>query len=301
MRTLLQWLVEHTWIFYTVCIIGAIVYLVRAMTAHRDRDVALFTIEREVATSQAVRAWMMFFIFIIVGLAVFASTTFFLPESLSYTEEELATPTPKAGVEPVTPATTPTPTEMLPLPTFTPLTATAPITTPPPATLSSAESTLSPTPEPTELPTATPTPETATSGALQARFGDFAQLIGYSLPTTEIAASESLVLTLRWQGTESPSPMDYMVFSHLLSQDGRLIAQHDGMPANGNRPTTTWSPGEIIVDPHAMTFKAEARDYTGSATIAVGLYDPNNPGNRVSVSAGGDYVVLPVTINVVSQ
>jgi len=300
MRIPLQWLVEHTWIFYTVCIIGAVIYLVRAMAAHRELDVALFTIEREVATSQAVQAWVMFFIFIIVGVAVFASTMFFLPDLSSYTEEEPTTPTPKSGVEPITPAITTTPTEMLPLPTFTPLTSTAPIATLPPV-----ETTQTPVSEPTEAPTeastSTPTAGAATSGALQARFSDFAVLVGYNLSTAQVSSSEPLVLTLRWQGGESTSPMDYMVFTHLLSQDGRLIAQHDGIPANGNRPTTTWNPGEIIVDPHTMTFNTEGQGYTGPATIAVGLYDPNNLGARAPVDTGGDYVVLPTTVQVVSQ
>lgn len=39
--------------------------------------------------------------------------------------------------------------------------------------------------------------------------------------------------------------------------------------------------------------------YTGTARIAVGLYDPAT--GRVTTSTGEDHVVLPITINIVSQ
>ena len=95
--------------------------------------------------------------------------------------------------------------------------------------------------------------------------------------------------------------MDYMVFTHLLSASGgvRLIAQHDGVPANGTRPTTSWVAGETIVDPHLMTFTAEHLDYIGPATISFGLYDPAT--GRVPTETGDEQITLPVTINVVPQ
>ena len=103
-----------------------------------------------------------------------------------------------------------------------------------------------------------------------------------------------MTLTLYWRALEGTSPLDYLVFTHLLAEDGHLIAQHDGVPANGTRPTTGWTVGEIIVDPHPMAFYDTA--YIGAAEIVVGLYDPD--AGRVVTEAGGDHVVLPLTINV---
>ncbi|RLC61204.1 MAG: hypothetical protein DRI48_11015 [Chloroflexi bacterium] len=130
---------------------------------------------------------------------------------------------------------------------------------------------------------------------MHARFGDFAELVSYSLPATEVTPTEPLALTLYWRGLEGTSPLDYLVFTHLISEDGRLIAQHDGAPAGGTRPITGWEAGEMIEDPHPMTFYDNT--YNGSATIVVGLYDPAT--GRVSTATGADSAVLPTTITVV--
>jgi len=90
------------------------------------------------------------------------------------------------------------------------------------------------------------------------------------------------------------------VFTHLQSDDGSILAQHDGPPAGGARPLTEWSPGETIVDVHQMAFVEGARDYTGTATLIVGLYNPETPQERVVTGTGADYVTL-VTVNVVPQ
>ncbi|MFQ6101615.1 MAG: hypothetical protein ACE5OS_10340 [Anaerolineae bacterium] len=289
MTILIQWLIERVWILYVVCAIGVLIYAVRALAAHRERSLALFTLERETATARAIQAWAMALVFTIIGAAVFAGITFILP-GLD-TGNLLATPTLMAGLEfpapVITPAPSPTPGFLVP--TFTPVATSAPVPTPAP-------------PEPAETPTPalTDTPEAATSGEVHVRFGDFAELIGYDVPAADITTTQPLLLTLHWQALEGRAPMNYLVFTHLLSADGRLIAQHDGAPASGASPTTGWVPGETIVDPHPMEFKPEFRDYTGTAIIAVGLYDPSDPGARVLTDTGDDRVVLPITINVTS-
>jgi hypothetical protein len=83
----------------------------------------------------------------------------------------------------------------------------------------------------------------------------------------------------------------------LLAQDGHLLAQHDGQPGGGSKPTTGWAPGESIVDLHPMAF--QDLEYVGPATIVVGLYA--STGERVVTDTGADYVVLPVAINVVGR
>jgi hypothetical protein len=136
---------------------------------------------------------------------------------------------------------------------------------------------------------------------MDVQFGDFGTLVGYELSSAEIVAGESLAVTLYWQGLEGTSPVNYTVFTHLLAEDGQLIAQHDGPPANGSAPTSAWEAGETIQDSHRLTFKSGAGDYTGPAAVMVGLYDPGNINARVNTNQGQDYVVLPVTVSVVSQ
>ena len=91
MTILLRWLVDYAWIFYVGCILGAIFYTVRALIAHRDRGLALFTLERETATSRVVRAWAMVLMFVFIGAAIFISANFILPDL--YDEMSIGTPT----------------------------------------------------------------------------------------------------------------------------------------------------------------------------------------------------------------
>ena len=291
MTILLQWLIEYAWIFYIVCAIGAVVYVIRALTAHRERRLSLFTLERETATAQLVRAWAMVFVFIAIGALIFASTVFILPELPAQGPgTSRPTNTPAAGLELLTPTAgpTPSPTIGLLIPTATPTTATdaagAPAATSPPS-------------EPTEIPTPAPTdtPVPAASGAVNVRFGDFAELVDYSLPAAETTAAQPLLLTLRWRALQNTSTANYLVFTHLLSEDGSLIAQHDGAPAGGTRPTSEWGPGEVIADSHPMAFYDAG--YVGPARIAVGMYDPAT--GRVLTQTGDDSVILPTVITIV--
>jgi len=287
MTILLQWLVEHAWIFYAACAIGVIMYAVRALMAQKERNLALFTLERDTAIARVIQAVAMVLIFIAIGVVIFISTTFILPDLPIYNAgTPLPTSTSSAGVEPLTPGVTPTsnPTPELVIPTSAPVATAVSVPTPPP-------------PEPTEVPTPAPTdtPEVAIAGELYVCFSDFAVLVGYSLPAAEITTAQPLPLTLYWKALEGTSPMDYLVFTHLLAGDGHLVAQHDGPPAGGACPITGWTPGETIVDLHSMVFQDTG--YTGSARVVVGLYDPGS--GRVLTETGDDHVVLPVAINVI--
>lgn len=285
MMVLIQWLVDHAWIFYVACAIGVIVYVVRALVARRERNVAMFTLERDTATTRVMRAWAMVVIFVSIGAAIFVTATFILP-GLPFYDAAIPTSTPTliAGVETPTPGvtSTPNPTPELVVPTFTPADTTAPPPTPLP-------------PEPTPAPT--DTPEAAVSGEMYVQFSDFAALVSYSLPGTEVTTAQPIQITLYWQALEGTSPLDYLVFTHLVSEDGRLIAQHDGVPANGSRPTTGWVAGETITDPHPMAFYDSA--YTGPARIVAGLYEPGT--GRVLTDTGDDHAVLPWAINIAPQ
>lgn len=279
MTILLQWLIEHAWIFYAACAVGVVIYVVRALVAQRERNLAMFTLERETATARVVQACALALIFTIVGAAVFVSATFILPDLDAGIPQE--TPTLVAGLE----SPTPSPTPGFLVPTFTPAATSAPVPTPPP-------------PEPAETSTpAPPDTEVAVSDEVYVRFGDFAALVGYSLPAAEVTTAQPLLLILHWQALEGTSPMNYQVFTHLLLlEDDRLIAQHDSVPVGGTRPLTDWVPGETIVDSHPMVFHDTA--HTGPARIAIGLWDPAT-GLRVLTDTGDERVVLPITINII--
>jgi hypothetical protein len=103
------------------------------------------------------------------------------------------------------------------------------------------------------------------------RFGDVARLIGYSLGQQDVRMGQELDLTLYWEAINPELvAMDYKAFVHLLNAGGEIVAQHDGEPVAGRRPTHTWRRGDKIIDTHRLVW--QAREYAGPATVAVGLY-----------------------------
>lgn len=136
----------------------------------------------------------------------------------------------------------------------------------------------------------------ASDEAADVRFGgEGLRLVGFDPPPTSIAAAEPFALTLYWHLSDGQMSADYTVFVHLLAEDGRLLAQHDGIPGGGQRPTGEWLPGEFVIDPHELAWRESG--YAGAARIAVGLYDPVT-GARLRTADGGDAYVLPIDFTV---
>ncbi len=133
---------------------------------------------------------------------------------------------------------------------------------------------------------------------LDIRFGDVARLAGYSVEPRPHTAAKTLPLTLLWESLSDGADKDYVVFAHLLDADGRLIAQHDGPPVQGARPTRGWVSGEYLLDVHEIAFLDPA--YAGPAWIEVGLYDPAG-GERIPLSDGADHALLPLELIISAQ
>jgi hypothetical protein len=94
---------------------------------------------------------------------------------------------------------------------------------------------------------------------------------------------------------EGAAAANYAVFTHILAADGHLVGQHDGPPAEGQRPTPGWLVDEIVIDRHPMAFREV---YVGPAQIEVGLYDPATL-DRVLTADGADHLILPSSLDVV--
>ncbi len=121
------------------------------------------------------------------------------------------------------------------------------------------------------------------------------RLAGYGL-TQETVPSGEILLALQWESLQAVD-VDYQVFVHLLNESGEKIMQRDGQPVQWMRPTTSWQPGEQIVDRYGFNLPADLPP--GRYTVDVGLYDPVT-GQRLPVSAGpGDFAIAlgPVTVN----
>ncbi|MEM6527968.1 MAG: hypothetical protein AAF653_06715, partial [Chloroflexota bacterium] len=135
----------------------------------------------------------------------------------------------------------------------------------------------------TEIPLETdppPVPYTA-----DASFAGVGTLIGYEYETSASAVEVTLV----WQAAESaPANTDYTVFVQVVDAAGQLLAQSDSPPAAGNRPTSGWRPGEIILDTHTLPINTGMT--VDEATLIAGLYDSS--GTRLSLPDGENFTVL---------
>jgi uncharacterized membrane protein len=126
-----------------------------------------------------------------------------------------------------------------------------------------------------------------------ARFGDFAELLGYDLESDSLSASRPLDLKLYWRAKNTaPITTPYTVFTQILAFDGHLVAQDDAPP---NPPTTHWVPGQIVPDRHSIKVVDPA--YRGPATLIVGWYNSATI-ERIPVNSGGDYVTLTTPVRV---
>ncbi|MBN1313205.1 MAG: hypothetical protein JXB30_17485 [Anaerolineae bacterium] len=127
-----------------------------------------------------------------------------------------------------------------------------------------------------------------------ATWDDFTQLAGAALPQgDETWSGGTLDIMLHWETIGIPS-LDYSIFVHLRDVGGQVVAQADGYPRAGSRPTTTWSAGEIIIDVWyvALPPTLPAGDYE----VWVGWYDWRT-GERLALLSGQDSIKLPFDIH----
>jgi hypothetical protein len=118
--------------------------------------------------------------------------------------------------------------------------------------------------------------------------GQFAReirLVGYE---TERREPGRLGVQLYWQAA-APPDRDYTVFVQVLDAAGKLVAQADGMPANGRLPTSSWEVNEVVADAHAIALPAGLAP--GRYRLIAGMYVLAN-GERLPLEGGGDYVAL---------
>lgn len=109
-----------------------------------------------------------------------------------------------------------------------------------------------------DRPSAVPAPEYR----LALRFGDQMVLDGYDLSRS---ADGAQTIRLHWRA-EGPIARDYTVFAHRLDREGKFLVAADSEPGGGAFPTSTWVPGEAVLDPHVLP------PAPGSDRIEVGVY-----------------------------
>lgn len=135
---------------------------------------------------------------------------------------------------------------------------------------------------------ALPNAEPLTETGMGVRFGspEWVRLNSYGYNEVTEAGGE-LFISLEWESLR-PVAENYQIFVHLLDAAGNRVAQRDGQPVLWLRPTSTWQPGERILDRYGMLLSPDLAP--GQYQISVGIYDPQS-GQRQPVSAGPDAAV----------
>jgi hypothetical protein len=140
MTTLVKLVSEYYVWLIGACILGILFYIGRAVMAHREKGRAIFTLEKEAASSTRLRSIGMVFVLLILGGAIYFTAAYLEPNLDLETESE---PTPTVLLQPTPTLTTGPPTiTPTPRPTRTPRPTQTPEVTPTPT----------PTPEPVVLP-----------------------------------------------------------------------------------------------------------------------------------------------------
>lgn len=137
---------------------------------------------------------------------------------------------------------------------------------------------------------------------IEARVGDGLTLLGASIAgRVERGADVTVDLVWRVEATPRQALNATVQLVPIDVEDrptGPPVAQHDGQPAEGTRPTSGWRPGEVIVDRHPIAVPADLAP--GRYALIAALYDPAAPAApRPRVEQTGypdarDYAIIQV-------
>jgi hypothetical protein len=102
-----------------------------------------------------------------------------------------------------------------------------------------------------------------------ARFGEAIELRGHTISSSKAQSGDMLTLMLFWQSSKAV-PADYHVSVRLLSEEGYLYGQHDGVPGMGKQPTNQWIVGQEVFDIHSIEVGQGAPP--GRYRLSIGMY-----------------------------
>jgi len=113
------------------------------------------------------------------------------------------------------------------------------------------------------------------------------RLTGYMVGAEEVESGGVLPIILTWMA-ERPTTRRYKVTIQLLDSNKLVASQYDAEPEGGRRPTSSWEPGEIIIDNIGLMVKPGIPP--GIYPLILAVYD-SETGERLPVS-GKDHLEL---------
>lgn len=134
-----------------------------------------------------------------------------------------------------------------------------------------------------------PAVDTAVAESLFNDDQNMATLVGYNIDADACTKTPTMCpIQLVWLAN-AEFDASYRVFLQLLSGEGQMISQSDGIPGNWQRQTTGWLPGEYIMDTHFIDVSLVADDLT--TQLITGLYHQET--GRLLADNGRDFIQLP--------
>jgi uncharacterized membrane protein len=126
----------------------------------------------------------------------------------------------------------------------------------------------------------------------------------YPAPCSPWGPDRSLRFVLYWRALRRVD-VSYTVFTHLVGEDGRVVAQRDGLPG-GSRlppergaaatlyPTDFWREGEVVADPYVIAVGAEVPP--GRYRLLAGMYRSDSGARLPVLDEGGQTVADSVVV-----
>ncbi len=103
---------------------------------------------------------------------------------------------------------------------------------------------------------------------VRANFGDQVSLLGFEAAGS-LSPGDEFDVVLYWEALRPPED-DYVVFVHLVDDEERVVASHDGPPLGGRYPTGAWLPGEIVPDARRLALDPDTP--AGTYWLRAGMY-----------------------------
>jgi len=105
---------------------------------------------------------------------------------------------------------------------------------------------------------------------------------------------DDLRLDTLWT-TDTPLDRDYTISAKLLDADGVLVAQNDSQPQLNQRPTTTWTSGDIVYSPHSLQLRDNLLSLpVGEYQLAIEVYYVGDNGDIRSVPDASGVELVPL-------
>jgi len=117
------------------------------------------------------------------------------------------------------------------------------------------------------------------------QLGEHIRLTGTRFSAESLMPGDTLTLVLIWE-SDGEVVENYTVFCHVLSASGELVAQRDGRPIYGVRPTPSWRAGEVIEDSCEIVLGTDLAP--GQYEVSVGMYDLESMARLPATNANGE-------------